>query len=142
VNVISHRGYWKNPEEKNGELAFARSFGDGFGTGTVAVSLSLPFPRAKRVTHYRLAHEDGSPPHPAENNLNPVVLEQWLADVPGSELPDELVDAVKDSRRIVIHEQEIDPRVVSAEFAVNEDTGGVPGGLPQGAAYIYVFELP
>jgi hypothetical protein len=116
--------------------------GHDFGTGTVAVSLSLPFPRAKRVTLYRLAHEDGSPPHPAENNLNPVVLEQWLADVPGSELPDELVDAVKDSRRIVIHEQEIDPRVVSAEFAVNEDTGGVPGGLPQGAAYIYVFELP
>jgi len=34
VNVISHRGYWKNPEEKNGELAFARSFGDGFGTET------------------------------------------------------------------------------------------------------------
>ena len=34
MNVISHRGYWKNPDEKNGEIAFARSFRDGFGTET------------------------------------------------------------------------------------------------------------
>lgn len=34
VKVISHRGYWKNPDEKNAEIAFARSFRGGFGTET------------------------------------------------------------------------------------------------------------
>jgi len=32
--TISHRGYWKSPEEKNTALAFDRSFGLGFGTET------------------------------------------------------------------------------------------------------------
>ena len=34
VDVISHRGYWKTPDEKNGELSFERSFGAAFGTET------------------------------------------------------------------------------------------------------------
>jgi hypothetical protein len=32
--IISHRGYWKNPCEKNRPLAFQRSFDLGFGTET------------------------------------------------------------------------------------------------------------
>lgn len=32
--VLSHRGYWKTPDEKNGETAFRRSFDLGFGTET------------------------------------------------------------------------------------------------------------
>lgn len=32
--VLSHRGYWKTVEEKNGEAAFLRSFELGFGTET------------------------------------------------------------------------------------------------------------
>ena len=32
--VLSHRGYWKDPAEKNTEAAFRRSFGLGFGTET------------------------------------------------------------------------------------------------------------
>lgn len=32
--VISHRGYWKAPEEKNTAVAFHRSFDLGFGTET------------------------------------------------------------------------------------------------------------
>lgn len=32
--VLSHRGYWKTAEEKNGEAAFRRSFDLGFGTET------------------------------------------------------------------------------------------------------------
>jgi hypothetical protein len=32
--VLSHRGYWKNPTEKNTEAAFRRSFTLGFGTET------------------------------------------------------------------------------------------------------------
>lgn len=32
--VLSHRGYWRTPAEKNTELAFRRSFGLEFGTET------------------------------------------------------------------------------------------------------------
>lgn len=32
--ILSHRGYWQQPEEKNAELAFIRSFQLGFGTET------------------------------------------------------------------------------------------------------------
>jgi len=34
VIVLSHRGYWKEPAEKNTEAAFVRSFALGFGTET------------------------------------------------------------------------------------------------------------
>ncbi|MFD1383491.1 hypothetical protein ACFQ45_08945 [Rhodanobacter aciditrophus] len=34
MNIISHRGYWKNEKEKNTELAFRNSFELGFGTET------------------------------------------------------------------------------------------------------------
>lgn len=34
LQVLSHRGYWKTQEEKNGQVAFARSFGMSFGTET------------------------------------------------------------------------------------------------------------
>lgn len=32
--ILSHRGYWVSPEEKNTEKAFSRSFSLGFGTET------------------------------------------------------------------------------------------------------------
>lgn len=32
--ILSHRGYWKTPEEKNAPVAFERSFALGFGTET------------------------------------------------------------------------------------------------------------
>lgn len=34
MKVLSHRGYWKEPTEKNTPLAFHRSFDLGFGTET------------------------------------------------------------------------------------------------------------
>lgn len=34
MNIISHRGYWKTPAEKNTVTAFSRSFDLGFGTET------------------------------------------------------------------------------------------------------------
>lgn len=34
VQILSHRGYWKTPDEKNSPVAFARSFELGFGTET------------------------------------------------------------------------------------------------------------
>ncbi|MFD2584171.1 hypothetical protein ACFSR6_16830 [Pedobacter vanadiisoli] len=34
MEIISHRGYWINAEEKNTDLAFARSFSNQYGTET------------------------------------------------------------------------------------------------------------
>lgn len=34
MNIISHRGYWRTPEEKNTRIAFEHSFQLGFGTET------------------------------------------------------------------------------------------------------------
>ena len=34
MEIISHRGYWKDPAEKNKTVAFDRSFSLGFGTET------------------------------------------------------------------------------------------------------------
>lgn len=34
MKIISHRGYWRHPEEKNAKIAFDRSFSLGFGTET------------------------------------------------------------------------------------------------------------
>ncbi len=34
MKIMSHRGYWKAPAEKNREAAFVRSFGLGYGTET------------------------------------------------------------------------------------------------------------
>lgn len=34
MEVISHRGFWKTPEEKNKEVAFRRSMEEGFGMET------------------------------------------------------------------------------------------------------------
>lgn len=50
MKVISHRGYWKEPSEKNTEVAFRRSFDLGFGTetdvrdlaGTLVISHDMP----------------------------------------------------------------------------------------------------
>jgi hypothetical protein len=48
--IISHRGYWKDPAEKNQPVAFDRSFDLGFGTetdvrdvaGTLVISHDMP----------------------------------------------------------------------------------------------------
>lgn len=34
MQLLSHRGYWKTPQEQNTEIAFKRSFELGFGTET------------------------------------------------------------------------------------------------------------
>ena len=50
INVISHRGYWIDSEEKNSEVAFRRAFSNGFGVetdlrdfnGEVVISHDMP----------------------------------------------------------------------------------------------------
>ncbi|MBL0690359.1 MAG: phosphodiesterase [Alphaproteobacteria bacterium] len=50
MQIISHRGYWLNTEEKNKESSFVRSFDNGFGTeidlrengGNIVISHDIP----------------------------------------------------------------------------------------------------
>lgn len=60
MNVISHRGYWKTPDEKNSTAAFRRSFELGFGTetdvrdldGALVISHDMPTRGAMGMTEF------------------------------------------------------------------------------------------
>lgn len=60
MEVISHRGYWKTPDEKNGLVAFDRSFALGFGTetdirdhdGRLVISHDMPIDRPMPIEVY------------------------------------------------------------------------------------------
>lgn len=51
MRILGHRGYWKDPSEKNREIAFARAFDLGFGVetdvrdlaGTLVISHDPPY---------------------------------------------------------------------------------------------------
>ena len=72
MQILSHRGYWKTPEEKNTEAAFVRSFTLGFGTetdvrdwnGQLVIShdppTGNPMPLDSFLSLYK-AHGDGLP---------------------------------------------------------------------------------
>lgn len=67
--IISHRGYWKTVPEKNGVVAFRRSFDLGFGTetdvrdlnGKLVISHDMPLSGAMPFTEF-LALTDGKLP--------------------------------------------------------------------------------
>ena len=58
--ILSHRGYWQAPCEKNQEIAFRRSFELGFGTetdvrdldGELVISHDMPRTGAMRLTDF------------------------------------------------------------------------------------------
>lgn len=68
--VISHRGYWKTPQEKNRPIAFQRSFDLGYGTETDVRDL-------KRTL--MIAHD---PPDGSE-----ITVADMLAILAGRDLP-------------------------------------------------------
>ena len=65
MQVLSHRGYWKTPEEKNKRIAFTRSFDLGFGTetdlrdlaGTLVVSHDPPEDRQLTASEMAAIHD-------------------------------------------------------------------------------------
>jgi len=85
-----------------------------FGDGTTPVTLRLPFDRPTEITLHKLAHPDGSPANPRDNNL--------------------------ESLQVTIVSQKIDPSRFSRRFVIDDRTGGVRGGMPPGGVYFYVFE--
>ncbi len=85
-----------------------------FGDGTTPVTITLPFDRPKRIKLYALAHPDGSPADPRENNI--------------------------EALKVTIIGRTIDPARFNQRFVIDERTGGVAGGMPPGGVYLYVFE--
>jgi len=85
-----------------------------FGDGTTPVRIYLPFDRPGKITLYTLAHPDGTPADPRDNNL--------------------------ESRKLAIVTKNIDPARFSNPFIINQQTGALPGGLPPAGVFLYVFE--
>lgn len=95
--ILSHRGYWKRPEEKNTETAFVRSFTLGFGTetdvrdagGQLVISHdppdrdAEPLPFARFCTLYKEhggSNGDGAAGLPLALNIKADGLQNRLAD--------------------------------------------------------------
>lgn len=60
MQIMSHRGYWKEPYEKNQEVAFRRSFSLGYGTetdvrdvsGSLVISHDMPSGEEMTLTQF------------------------------------------------------------------------------------------
>lgn len=86
MRILSHRGFWLEPSEKNLPEAFVRSFGDGFGTetdlrdldGTLVISHDPP--RAGAMTAERMfeLHRAADPALPLALNVKADGLQPLL----------------------------------------------------------------
>lgn len=85
-----------------------------FGDGTTPVTLNLPFTSCLGITRYALTHPDGSVANPMENNLQ--------------------------TTNIAITQRDLNASLCNGgRFIVNENSGGVVGGMPGGTVFLYVF---
>ena len=89
MRIISHRGFWLSPSEKNTPEAFARSFGSGFGTetdlrdldGTLVIAHDPPRQGALTVEAFLLQHRAADPGLPLALNIKADGLQTMLADL-------------------------------------------------------------
>jgi glycerophosphoryl diester phosphodiesterase len=89
VIVLSHRGYWREPAEKNTEAAFRRSFERGFGTETdlrdLAGELVISHdpPRGGEPTFRRLLelHRELGPGLTLALNVKSDGLQAWVSEL-------------------------------------------------------------
>lgn len=89
--------------------------GEDFGSGYTPVNIRVPsLTKPRRIVLYKLAHRDGSPASPSENN--------------------------RESERIVIHSSEIPVSAYRNGLQINVETGGGREGMSPGTVYLYVFE--
>jgi hypothetical protein len=90
--------------------------GVNLGNGYTPVVVHLPFAsRPRRITLHKLAHTDGSPANPSENN--------------------------RQLENIAIHSSEIPLSAYGNPFRINAETGGGADGMPPGTVFLYLFEL-
>jgi len=91
-----------------------RHSGADLGDGCTPVTLRLPFARAAKIALHALAKRDGSPANPRDNNLA--------------------------EEKVRIASKEIPASALKGSFSIDATTGGLPGGLPPGGIFLYVFE--
>jgi hypothetical protein len=92
-----------------------RHDGVDLGSGYTPVTIRVPsLPSPRRILLYKLAHRDGSPADPAENN--------------------------RQDEKIVIHASEIPASAYRDGLRIDESTGGGRDGMPPGTVYLYVLE--
>ena len=89
--------------------------GVAFGDGYMPVTIHLPFSQVSSITRYRLEAPDGSPVDPRLNNRSDL--------------------------QVVIGSRTVDPALFSADFVIDETTGGEAEGVPPGSINLFVFEL-
>lgn len=89
--------------------------GIDFGEALTPVTLHLPFSEVSSITRYRLESPDGSAVNPRSNNR---------ADL-----------------QVVIGSKEIDIANFSANYVIDQHSGGEVGGLPPGSVNLFVFQL-
>lgn len=77
------------------------------------MSIELPFDSVEGIDLYKLTAPDGSPADPRVNN--------------------------RDAENLVITHQVLDAQGFTNPFVIDENTGGVPAGIPPGTVYLYVF---
>lgn len=89
MRILSHRGFWLSPSEKNTPEAFARSFGSGFGTetdlrdldGTLVISHDPPRQGALTVEAFLSQHNATNPGLPLALNIKADGLQGMVADL-------------------------------------------------------------
>lgn len=87
--ILSHRGYWQNPAEKNLEVAFERSFSMGFGTetdvrdlgGELVISHDMPRAGCLTVTRFFELYRSYQQPLPLALNIKADGLQAPLAEL-------------------------------------------------------------
>lgn len=114
--------------------------GADFGDGSSEATLHLPFDSPVQINLYKLAQGDGTPLHPMENNWDSLMTVNLWREAAG-DAPFPIPEHEGDTLPVRIVEEEIPVDNFSKDFVIDESTGGVAGGLPQGASYLYVFHL-
>lgn len=87
--VISHRGFWKEPEEKNEEIAFERSFQLGYGTetdlrdlnGDLTISHDPPSEVKIKIKDFLKTYHRGKPNLPLALNIKSDGLQQMVLNL-------------------------------------------------------------
>lgn len=89
MRILSHRGFWLSPAEKNTTAAFERSFVSGFGTetdlrdldGALVISHDPPRQGALTAEAFLLLHRAVDPRLPLALNIKADGLQRMVADV-------------------------------------------------------------
>jgi hypothetical protein len=87
--ILSHRGYWKQPQEKNTEEAFRRSFSLGFGTetdlrdldGDIVISHDMPLMGAMTFQKFLEIFSEYDPKLPLALNVKADGLQLTIKEV-------------------------------------------------------------